>query len=160
MRMPVCVALILIPLAYSGDPPEVSIRSGAWAPPAPTIVAQSNLVESTVTVYDRQGRATGGFTVADFTLTDSGKPQPITVFSETVRSAGAARVAGAPNPTVTGPAAGPTPPRNIALFFDDLHLSASGLPAYRQAAAKLIARLQPGERLGIFTDSGTVTVEF
>lgn len=37
-------------------------------------------------------------------------------------------------------------PRNGALFFDDLHLTSAGLP--------------PGERMGIFTDSGTVTVDF
>jgi VWFA-related protein len=152
MRAPVWLALILLPLAHSADPPEVSIRSGVYSPP-PTISAQSNLVESSVTVYDARGHATGGFTAADFTLFDNGKPQPITVFSElrssTDRSPAAA-AASAESPQV----------RNVALWFDDVHLSRAGLPVYRAAAEKLINHLQPGERLGIFTSSGSPTVDF
>jgi len=49
----------------------------------------------------------------------------------------------------------------VALYFDDLHLAAEGLQRSKQAAENLIASgFQPGERMGIFTDSGTVTVDF
>ena len=142
------LALALIPVARSADPPDVSIRSAAWKPPAPTISAQASLVESGVTVYDARGNAIGGFKAGDFLLTDNRKPELITFFSEQRRSAGTS-------------SSGPAQPRNVALFFDDLHLTAAGLPIYRQAAEKLITPgLPPGERMGIFTDYGTVTVDF
>jgi VWFA-related protein len=156
MRASVWLILTLMPLARAAGPPEVSIRSGAYSPRPPTIAAQSNLVESAVTVYDPKGRPAGGFTVADFVLSDNGKPQPITVFSE-LHGAGATASAAKPGDTGSAPAQA----RSVALFFDDLHLSSATLVKVREAAAKLIAAgLPPGERLGIFTDSGAVTVDF
>jgi len=150
------LVLTLVPLARATDPPEVSIRSGAYSPHPPTIAAQSNLVESAVTVYDSKGQPTGGFTVADFVLSDNGKPQPVTVFSELHGGGAPASAAKA------GDRGSPPPqPHSVALFFDDLHLPSATLVKVREAAAKLIAAgLPPGERIGIFTDSGAVTVDF
>ena len=161
MRALVCLAFALIPLAQSAGPTEVSIRSAPYIPPPPKISAQSNLVESGVTVFDAQGRAAGGFTAADFALTDNGRPKPITIFSELRGSVPAASAAAGKTPSAAGVSADSPQPRNVALFFDDLHLTSAGLPLYRKAAEKLIrAGLPPGERMGIFTDSGEVTVDF
>ena len=53
------------------------------------------------------------------------------------------------------------PPRFIALFFDDTHSSLAGFDRAKHAAEKLIADgLQPGDRAGIFTGSGAVTLDF
>ena len=113
-------------------------------------------MESAITVYDPKGQPVGGFTVADFVLSDNGKPQPITDFSE-LHGAGVA----APGAKAGDPGAAPPQARSVALFFDDLHLPGAALVKAREAAAKLIAAvLPPGERIGIFTDSGTVTVDF
>ena len=156
MRAPLWLAFALIPVAHSADPGEVSIRSGAWSPRPPAISANSNLVESAVTVYDSQGRPTGGLKAADFVMSDNGKPQPITFFSE-LRNPVAST--GSSSDTNLPPASHQT--RSVALFFDDLHLSTEGLQRSKRAAENLIASgLQPGERMGIFTDSGTVTVDF
>src|SRR5580700_9545984 len=106
------LAVTLISSAYSADPGEVRIRSGPYAPPAPTISAQSNLVEVGVTVHDRQGHAVGGFKAADFTLSDNGGARPITFFSE-LRAPKVAR--GTPSPTFA--TAEPPRARSIALFF-------------------------------------------
>lgn len=161
MRASVCLALALIPLAQSADPTEVSIRSASYVPPAPKISAQANLVESGVTVFDAPGRATGGFTAADFALTDNGRPQPITVFSELRGSAPATSASADRTPAAVAQSSTSPQPRNVALFFDDLHLTSAGLPLYRKAVEKLIdAGLPPGERMGIFTDSGDVTIDF
>ena len=156
MRALLCIAFILIPIAHSAGPPEVTIRSGAWSPPSATISAQSNLVESAATVYDPRGNPVAGLRVGDFLMSDNGKPQPITVFSE-LRNASASRSSDtAGNPT----AASLARPRNIALLFDDLHLTSAALVKTREAAAKLISSgLPPGERIGIFTASGAVTVD-
>jgi VWFA-related protein len=162
MRAFVYLVLFAAPLAHSADPPEVSIRSAAYVPPPPTITAQSNLVESGVTVYDSAGRAVGGLTVSDFVLLDNGKPQPVTAFSE-LRNPANPGVASRPLSGTPGMESKPietTPARYVALYIDDIHLLRSGLPGYRAAAEKLINRLQPGERLGIFTTSGSPAVDF
>jgi VWFA-related protein len=52
------------------------------------------------------------------------------------------------------------PQRFITLFFDDLHLSTQDALLSRQAAAKLFAAMQTGDRLSIFTTSGQVQQEF
>jgi VWFA-related protein len=152
------IASPTIPVAPAAGPAEVTIRSAPYVPPA-TLSAQSNLVESAVTVHDRQGHPAGGFTAADFTLTDNGKPQTITAFSELRRSGAQAKAGGLP--AAASPSSEAPQARYVALFFDDLHLAGSGLIRSREAARKLIAAgLPPGERMGVFTDSGTVTVDF
>src|SRR5580658_10230215 len=106
MRAPLWLAFTLIPLAHSADPAEVTIRSGAWSPRPPAISAESNLVESAVTVYDPQGRPSGGLTAADFVISDNGKPQPVTFFSELRRGVTSTNSANGQSPAnLSGPPA-------------------------------------------------------
>ncbi len=160
---PLSLAFILIPLAHSADPGEVTIRSGVYYPQPPAITAESNLVESAVTVYDPQGRPFGGLSAADFVISDNAKPQRVTFFSELRRPVAPAMSAGANSPAAPSaslPGSLPRQARSVALFFDDLHLSAVRLQETILAARKLIsAGLPSGERIGIFTDSGTVTLD-
>src|SRR5580658_2221311 len=141
MRAPLWLAFTLIPLAHSADPAEVTIRSGAWSPRPPAISAESNLVESAVTVYDPQGRPSGGLTAADFVISDNGKPQPVTFFSELRRPVAPTASAGdmSPATALALPPESAQQARSVALFFDDLHLSGDGLQKSTQAAEKLIA---------------------
>jgi VWFA-related protein len=161
--LPLSLAFILIPLAHSADPGEVTIRSGPYYPQPPAISAESNLVESAVTVYDPQGRSFAGLSAADFVISDNAKPQRVTFFSELRRPvvATASTSANSPATASTSQARSlPQPTRSVALFFDDLHLSAVRLEETVLAARKLIGNgLPAGERMGIFTDSGTVTLD-
>jgi hypothetical protein len=52
------------------------------------------------------------------------------------------------------------PQRFVTLFFDDLHLSAEHALLSRQAATKLFAAIQHGDRLAIFTNSAQVQQNF
>jgi VWFA-related protein len=164
-RLLITLSIPLVLAAQSSEPGEVTIRSGNYVPRAALLTVQSNLVEVGVTVRDRQGKAIGGFSVDNFNLTDNGSPRKITSFSELQSSSlqsSSLKTTSPLNPpaTATAPAALPQS-RYIALFFDDLHLALNGLVRARQAAEKLIAAgLQPGEQIGIFTVSGTVTVDF
>jgi VWFA-related protein len=156
----------LSPQVQTRNPGEVRIRNAPYAPPGATIAVQANLVELAATVRDRQGRPAGGFTISDFALLDNGKPQPITHFSE----AKAPRApAGTPSGASSGPAtaqpvaqpAAQVEPRYLALFFDDTHTESYGLQKSKAAAEKLIATgLEAADRVAVFADSGSVTVDF
>jgi hypothetical protein len=59
------------------------------------------------------------------------------------------------------PGFAPSQARSMALFFDDLHLPSAALVRAHEAAAKRIAAgPTPGDRMGIFTDTGAVTMDF
>jgi len=142
----------------------VRIHSGVYHPPSTTIHVDANLVELAATVRDRKGTSLGGFHASDFQVLDDNKPQTITFFSEQ-RADMLAAPASAPPPDESAPTAPTIPPatqpRYIALFFDDTHAGLAGFERSKHAAEKLISTgLRPGDRLGIFTGSGAVTLDF
>ena len=95
------------------------------------------------------GNAVGNLKKEDFLLFDNGKPQTISSFSI---------LAGAASSTAPVEA---TPPLYVALFFDDVNSGIANLHFARDGAIKFIRMgLDPGERLGIFTASGTVSLDF
>ncbi|MGA2119395.1 MAG: VWA domain-containing protein, partial [Bryobacteraceae bacterium] len=144
------------------------IRYAPYRPPSAVISVETNFVEIGVTVRDRQGAPIGGLQASDFQVFDNLKPQIVTSFSE--RRAGSApawaAAAGSSDPllsaarAVVAAGATVTPPRYIALFFDDTHSGLAGFDRSRHAAGKMVADLGPGDRVGIFTSSGAVTLDF
>jgi VWFA-related protein len=152
-----CCALLP---AFAQDPPEVRIRSAAWFPPSLTISADANLVELGATVRDRQGQLVGGLHASDFEVLDDKQPREIKFFSE-LRAGGAVSSTGAAGPSSAAAAPAIPEPRTIALFFDDVHASVLGVHKSAEAAGTLIENeLHPGDRAGIFTSSGTTSVDF
>ena len=143
---------------------EVRIHSGPYRPPSANIRVDTNLVELAATVRDRKGTAVGGFQASDFQILDNNKPQTITFFSEQRADTPAAPASAASptEPSVPAPSTPPaTPPRYIALFFDDTHSGMAGFERSRHSAEKLISNgLHPGDRIGIFTGSGAVALDF
>jgi len=138
--------------------------------PAPTqaaspsvISVQTNLVLVRVVVRDGHGNAVTGLSQTDFQLFDNGKPQTIAYFSTENAAAPPA-----PAPTLSTQQAGapsansPTSTqRYTALFFDDYHLQIQSLDQTRKAAQAFVTKaLNIGDRVGIFTASGQVTLDF
>lgn len=117
-----------------------------------------NLIVIPVVVRDSSGRAVGTLRPEDFEVFDNHKPQNITDFS----------IDKPPSSESASPPAAPSvsskfvrPDRFTALFFDDLHSTFANLPQMQAASARLISsRLARNERLGIFSTSGKVALDF
>jgi VWFA-related protein len=127
---------------------------------SPVIRVQSDLVEVATTVADNHGKPVSNLGKDDFLLFDNGKPQTISTFS--VQAGLQDLTTAQATPASGGAAASPTvQPRYIALFFDDANTTYQNLYFARQGAIKLIRKgLDPGERVGIFTASQTLTLDF
>src|ERR1700722_17922421 len=102
--------LTLYPLLLFAQTPvqEVVIRTHPYTPPSTILHAESNLVETGLTVRDPFGHAIGGLHASDFEVFDNGIAQQITAFSEVRPDAKPAAVA--------------PEPKFVTFLFDDLHM--------------------------------------
>jgi VWFA-related protein len=150
---------------------EIRFGSRPYIPPsANAIHVQTNIVQVPVVVRDSNGKAVAGLKQSDFTLTDEGHPVKIASF--TVENYSAAPI-GAPRPpqivdaslpptAAIAPMNPPSPPaRYIALFFDDTSMRMFDVAMVRKAAESFVKEnLKPGDKIGIFTTSTTVSLDF
>jgi VWFA-related protein len=142
----------------------------------PAFKAETNLVLVPVVVRDAKGDAVANLTKADFHLFDNGKEQAITSFQVEETSGQVAQDRSQPDAN-TSPASGTAsmviPEHYVALLFDDQHIkncNPDPPPGYigcigdlwsaRDAARKMIKTLKPADRVGVFTSSGQVTMDF
>ncbi len=148
---------------------EVRLSSQPYTPKSPaTLRVQANLVDVRVVVRDSKGEPVASLQQSDFQIFDNGKPQTISAFSVENSSRAAASVAAAestPPAVAANPAPAPAkaalPRRYVALFFDDLNMPMGDLVPARKAAQDFISKnLEPNDRVGIFTSSTSVTLEF
>lgn len=161
-----CAAAIALLAQDAGAPDEFVWASRPYSPEEaapPQIRVQSNLVEVAAVVRDKHDRPVPGLTKSDFLLFDDGKPQTITNFSVQISQpqANAAR-SGAPR-SAGALAEAEFQPRSIALFFDDVNarFPNTGLRFAREAAMKFVRKgLDPEEKIGLFTASGTLQLDF
>jgi VWFA-related protein len=159
-----CIALLAV-AALRGQSPssdEIRLDSRPYKPsPEVTLRVQANLVDVRVVVRDSNGQPVPGLQQSDFQLFDNGKPQTISAFTVETR---APRVSADVAPSAGGSApapAKPAPPRYVALFFDDMNMPLGDLVPARKAAQGFIrSSLEPGDRVGIFTSSTLVTLDF
>jgi VWFA-related protein len=156
----VCVLATIVLAAQDIPPDEIFWGSRPYAPEianAPAIRVQSDLVEVATVVRDSHEKPVGNLKKEDFLLSDNGKPQTISSFSILTGSGGST---GSPTQSASG--ASPTvEPRYVAMFFDDLNGGMGNLTFAREAAIKFIQKgLDPGERVGIFTASGALSLDF
>jgi VWFA-related protein len=125
-----------------------------------------NLVLVPVVIRDKQGKAVGGLTQADFQLFDKNKVQVITRFSVEQPGHRAAAANAAPNKDTSGKdspgakTAAAVPERFFAYLFDDVHLKFADLAQVRDAADRHLGGMLPGDRAAIFTTSGQTELEF
>jgi VWFA-related protein len=137
---------------------------------ASAIRVQTTVVQVPVVVRDSHGKAVAGLKKSDFQLFDDGHPVEIASFSvENFLTAPPAapkapQVADASLPPVPAmaPMNPPAPPaRYIALFFDDTSMRMFDVAMARKAAESFVkTNLRPGDRIGIFTTSTTVSLNF
>ncbi|MGB6198633.1 MAG: VWA domain-containing protein [Candidatus Acidiferrales bacterium] len=131
---------------------------------APGVISvQTNLVLVRVVVRDRHGNTVPNLAQSDFQLFDDGKPQTIAYFSAEGGAPQPAPVSATEQPAApsANPASPPSSQRYTALFFDDYHLQYQDLNQTRKAAQGFVTKtLSAGDRVGIFTASGQVTLDF
>ena len=132
---------------------------------APTFKVRVNEVLVRVVVRDPSGKVIPDLKKEDFQLFDNKKPQTISSFRvETPdlkavkpldinpNSLDSAAPTGTPVPVL--------PQRFVAVVFDDTDMIGTDASNVRYQAQKLFDALPPADRVGIFTTSGQVTVDF
>jgi VWFA-related protein len=170
-------AAALLPAFLSAQQPpapgEIRVSSQPYVAQAPyTFRAEAKLVDIGVAVRDGHGRAVPGLKRDDFRIYDDGKERKIAAFSENRAGSEvvvAKSAATAPeNAAVLGTAAAPgtqVPTRFLAVFFDDVNATygkeAGDFQRAQAAASRFVkGSLQPGTQIGIFTASGSETLDF
>jgi VWFA-related protein len=123
-----------------------------------------NEVQVRVVVRDPSGKVITDLKKEDFQLFDNKKPQTISSFR--VETPDLSAVKPQPTDPSTLEAGAPTtsvavlPQRFVAVVFDDTDLVLNDAANVRYQAQKLFDALPPADRVGIFTTSGQVTVDF
>jgi VWFA-related protein len=144
------------PLSVGKD--EITSHDG----PA-TLQVRVNLVLVRVVVRDSLGQAVTNLKKEDFQVRDDRKLQTISTFAVETPAAHASEVAtksGEPESSAGTASTVQLPQRFIVLFLDDYHLQAADVLISQRAARNLFNKLQPTDRLAIFTTSGQVQQEF
>jgi VWFA-related protein len=130
-----------------------------------TFKLRVNLVQVKVVVRDEKGALVKDLKREDFQLLDQGKPQIITTFGvETPETRRKKREEAAKTQQgvseETGASEAVLPERFVALMFDDMHLKMEDATYVRVSAKKLIDSMSPSDRIGIFSTSEQLKLEF
>lgn len=120
----------------------------------------TELVQTAVTVVDKNGKFVDGLGREQFELTVDGKPRPITFFervtSGTPREQQLATHGNAAEAPAT-PAAAVVPGRRIVFFVDDLHMSPDSMNRTRQMLKRFLDdEMTPKDTVAIVSASGQV----
>ncbi|HEX7173715.1 MAG TPA: VWA domain-containing protein [Pyrinomonadaceae bacterium] len=165
-----CIALFSLLLAASAPSSQLARAQDPRRDDDDEVLRVStNLVQTDVTVLDKQGRPVTDLRPEQFELKVDGQTQPLLFFERvTAGSAGEAsalrRSTRGATPTVSTTAASasatrPAPPRgrSVIFFIDDLHLSSEGVARARDILLSYIERrLAPGTPTLIASTSGQI----
>ena len=131
---------------------------------APTFKVRVNEVLVHVVVRDNLGKVIPDLKKEDFQLFDNRKPQTITSFRIENPDTNAVKPQAVttenPDGSSTVTPVPTLPQRFVAVVFDDADLAMGDAVSVRYAAQKLFDGLPPADRVGIFTASGQVSVDF
>jgi VWFA-related protein len=132
--------IIIVPLVRGQKPAQTQPQEQTDE----VLRINTELVQTDVTVFDKQGRFVEGLQREQFELRVDGKPMPISFFERV--AAGSTREAallaartGEPAPkTASTVAASQDRGRTVIFFIDDLHLSPAGVERTRQTILQFI----------------------
>jgi VWFA-related protein len=143
MRAPVITALAAIGLAQAGV-------AGVQQPPQPSFSSSVDIVSVDVNVVDSHGRPVQDLGRDDFTLAVDGRVRKIASaqFVSLVQKAERAAPAG-PMPDVSTNAA--LPVRHVGIVVDRGSIAPGRARDVLVAAARFVEKLNPGDRVALFT---------
>jgi VWFA-related protein len=132
---------------------------------APTFKVRVNEVLVRVVVRGDDGKIISNLKKEDFQLFDNKKPQIISSFRVETPELNAAKTHAITTDALDGgtPTVTPVPvlpQRFVSVVFDDTNMLMQDAATVRAAAQRLFDVLPPSDRVGIFTTSGQVTVDF
>lgn len=159
--------LLLIPFLIAFTIRADGQEQKAQVPPEQdeeVVQIRTELVQTGVMVFDKQGRFVEGLKPEQFELTVDGKPQSISFFEqvtagsrseETLRTRARGRATGSPVNEATPTTA--RRGRTIIFFIDDVHLSLDSLGRTRQMLTRFIEReMRQGDTVAIASTSGQI----
>jgi VWFA-related protein len=131
---------------------------------APTFKVRVNEVLVHVVVRDELGEAIPNLKKEDFQLFDNRKPQTITSFRIETPDTNAVKPQAITTENTDGSSTVTPvpvlPQRFVAVVFDDTDLAGTDAAYVRYSAQKLFDGLPQTDRVGVFSTSGQVTVDF
>jgi len=148
-----------------------SIKSTSAQRPAPSpqdvIRIKTELVQTDVMVFDKQGHFVDGVKPEDFELSVDGHPQSILFFERvtagTPREAAQLKARNTKSKTVQDelpiapPASVQDRARTIFFFVDDLHLNGAGIARARKALNEFVdQQMRPNDQVAIVSTSGLI----
>lgn len=153
-------ALILSLLIVMASPIARGQNASTASSQDDEVLIKTNLVQTDVTVTDKQNRFVEGLKQEDFVIKVDGREQPITSF-EIVRGARLPSLTASKDATrpaqesIVAPSA--SAPRSVVFFVDDLHLSPEGSLRAKEVLNNFIkTRLTPDLQVLIASSSGQI----
>ncbi len=153
------LGLALLPGGAGGAPqsaPGAPSQAQAAVPKIPTGVEQ---VTVDVVVLDRKGQPVKGLTRGDFTILEEGRPKEIASFDTIDRTVGSETPLPKVLPVVstnTVPSKAAAQGRTFVILFDDMSLTAANAIGAKKAVAAFLDKgAVEGDRVTLFTTSGT-----
>lgn len=157
------IGLVILSFACTG-----SVRGQSTPPVAgqnhdDVVRVETNLVQTDLMVFDKQGNFVGGLKPQQFEITVDGKPQPISFFEQvTAGSAKEQRQLAALRQAQEAKTGGPpiavnNRGRTIFFFVDDNHLSPDGLSRARTSLNRFIdEQMGDDDQVAIVSTSGQI----
>ena len=155
LKAGLCVGALLSQVSAQAQTPTKQTQ------PDDVIRVNTELVQTGVMVFDKQGHFVDGLRREQFELSVEGKPQPISFFEQVKAgtSKERAQLASIANPVAAekATAINDTRGRTIVFFIDDLHLSLDSLGRTRKTLAHFIdEEMNENDRVAIASTTGDI----
>ncbi len=166
LRPFLCLTVLLngISIFAPGGAPVVNAQQPSKPQQDDVLRINTDLVQTAITVVDKNGRFVDGLDSSQFELTVDGKPRPISFFERV--TAGSSREEqlatrnGTDLPVITAATASPTVRgRTIVFFIDDLHLSPDSMHRTRDMLRRFLEK-EMGSRDSIAIASASGQIGF
>ncbi|HEX8136088.1 MAG TPA: VWA domain-containing protein [Pyrinomonadaceae bacterium] len=158
-----CISLCITVTRAQQSAPEPSPAQTPASPPDDIVRISTELVQTDVMVFDKQGRFIDNLKPEDFELRVDGRVQPVSFFERVVAGSSdeETQLAAARGRQRTGQSSAPVRPadrgRTIFFFIDDLHLSQESIMRTRKTLLNYIDReVGQNDQVAITSASGQI----